>query len=182
MPRRDGRRSSPRVRSRRRAGHAWRGPGDWATYQLRIVFRSCGRRYMPKLRKRRVIASTRCATSCTGSMCQPMPTNAVVVMAVPQVWTDNDSRTSKPIAKSDGSRTNAARCLAACIADRVLRRFDFATYRFRITISSPRRSTSKSDSCVSNVASDCGSSASNAPEKRKAPGVIPSSRMRVVLL
>ena len=76
-------------------------------------------------------------------------------------------------APGTSSRTNAWRCTAAC---------DFATYRLRITISSPRRSTSRSDSCVSNVASDCGSSALNAPEKRKASGSIPSSRMRVVLL
>src|SRR6516165_5160785 len=38
------------------------GPGDWATYQLRRVFRSCRRRCTRKRRQKRVIAFTRCTT------------------------------------------------------------------------------------------------------------------------
>src|SRR6478752_10410350 len=38
------------------------GPGDWATYQLRTVFRSCRRRCTRKRRQKLVIASTPCTT------------------------------------------------------------------------------------------------------------------------
>src|ERR1017187_5608450 len=38
------------------------GPGDWATYQLRTVFRSCRRRCTRKRRQKPVIASTPCMT------------------------------------------------------------------------------------------------------------------------
>jgi hypothetical protein len=34
------------------------GPGDWATYQLRKVFRNCRRRYTRKRRRKPAIAST----------------------------------------------------------------------------------------------------------------------------
>ena len=38
------------------------GPGDWATYQLRRVFRSCRWRYTRKRRPKPATASTRCTT------------------------------------------------------------------------------------------------------------------------
>src|ERR1700722_10896523 len=38
------------------------GPGDWATYQLRRVFRNCRWRYRRKRRLKPAIASTRCTT------------------------------------------------------------------------------------------------------------------------
>src|SRR4030095_5176920 len=38
------------------------GPGDWATYQLRRVFRSCRWRYTRKRRQSLASASTRCTT------------------------------------------------------------------------------------------------------------------------
>src|SRR6202790_439392 len=38
------------------------GPGDWATYQLRKLFRNCGRRCTRKRRQKPSIASTRCTT------------------------------------------------------------------------------------------------------------------------
>ena len=50
-------------------------------------------------------------------------------------------------------------------------------YLFRITISRSRCSTNKSGSFDNKTASDCGSSASNAPVNRNSPGSIPSTRM-----
>src|SRR5467141_4267484 len=38
------------------------GPGDWATYQLRRVFRNCRRRCTRKRRQKPGIASTPCTT------------------------------------------------------------------------------------------------------------------------
>src|SRR6202163_546947 len=38
------------------------GFGDWATYQLRKLFRNCRRRYTRKRRQKPAIASTRCTT------------------------------------------------------------------------------------------------------------------------
>ena len=38
------------------------GPGDWATYQLRNVFRNCRWRYTRKRRQKSAIASTPCTT------------------------------------------------------------------------------------------------------------------------
>ena len=48
------------------------GPGDWATYQLRIVFRSCRRRYTRKRRQKPAIASTPCTTRFTEKTSWPM--------------------------------------------------------------------------------------------------------------
>src|SRR6202040_275351 len=54
------------------------GPGDWATWQLRNVFRNCRRRYTRKLRPRPAIASTLCTTrsAATTFWRMPMPTAA----------------------------------------------------------------------------------------------------------
>ena len=38
------------------------GPGDWATYQLRTVFRNCRWRYTQKRRQKPAIVSTLCTT------------------------------------------------------------------------------------------------------------------------
>src|SRR3979411_756032 len=43
------------------------GPGDWATYQLRKVFRSCRRRCTRKRRRKPAIASTPCITRSAAS-------------------------------------------------------------------------------------------------------------------
>ena len=43
------------------------GPGDWATYQLRRVFRSCRRRYTRKRRQRLATAFTPCTTRSAGT-------------------------------------------------------------------------------------------------------------------
>ena len=44
------------------------GPGDWATYQLRRVFRNCRRRYTRKRRQKPAIASTPCTTRSAARM------------------------------------------------------------------------------------------------------------------
>src|SRR6266404_5618982 len=49
----------PRFKTDARRGE---GPGDWATYQLRRVFRNCRRRYTRKRRRKPGIASTPCTT------------------------------------------------------------------------------------------------------------------------
>src|SRR5215831_7538776 len=41
------------------------GPGDWATYQLRTVFRNCRGRYTRKRRQKLAIASMLCTTRST---------------------------------------------------------------------------------------------------------------------
>jgi hypothetical protein len=78
------------------------GPGDWATYQLRRVSRSCRRRYTRKRRQKRVIAFTRCTTrSAAGtSWRRPMPSAART--RAHRGWTARTSRTSKRMASSDG--------------------------------------------------------------------------------
>src|SRR4029077_1719889 len=54
------------------------GPGDWATYQLRRVFRNCRQRCTRKRRQKPVIASTPCTTRLAAriSWLMPMPSAA----------------------------------------------------------------------------------------------------------
>src|SRR5271165_2437927 len=54
------------------------GPGDWATYQLRRVFRNCRRRCTRKRRQKPAIASTPCTTRSAArtSWLTPMPNAA----------------------------------------------------------------------------------------------------------
>src|SRR5258708_4649984 len=54
------------------------GPGDWATYQLRRVFRNCRRRCTRKRRQKPAIASTPCTTrsAVRTSWLMPMPSAA----------------------------------------------------------------------------------------------------------
>ena len=54
------------------------GPGDWATYQLRRVFRNCRRHYTRKRRQKPAIASTPCTTRSAArtSWRMPMPSAA----------------------------------------------------------------------------------------------------------
>src|SRR3974390_1691221 len=62
----------PQFKTNARRGE---GPGDWAAYQLRKVFRNCRRRYMQKRRLKPVTASMPCTTRFTGktSWRTPMP-------------------------------------------------------------------------------------------------------------
>src|SRR5260221_11130494 len=50
------------------------GPGDWATYQLRKVFRNCRQRCTRKRRQKPGIASTPCTTRSAARTSWRMPT------------------------------------------------------------------------------------------------------------
>jgi hypothetical protein len=65
----------PQFKTNARRGE---GPGDWATYQLRRVFRNCRRRCTRKRRHKAAIASTPCTTrsAVRTSWLTPMPSAA----------------------------------------------------------------------------------------------------------
>jgi hypothetical protein len=50
------------------------GPGDWGTYQLRRVFRNCGRRCTRKRRQKSATVSMPCTTRSSVRTSWPMPT------------------------------------------------------------------------------------------------------------
>src|SRR5712675_665071 len=78
------------------------GPGDWATYQLRRVFRNCRRRCTRKLRQKSAIASTPCTTRSAArtSWLTPMPSAAPT--RVRRVWMVRTSWTSTRMGCSGG--------------------------------------------------------------------------------
>src|SRR5438552_5517441 len=71
------------------------GPGDWATYQLRRVFRNCRRRYTRKRRQKPTIVSTRCTTRSAVRTSWRMPTPSAVPTGAHRGWTVRTSRTSR---------------------------------------------------------------------------------------
>src|SRR5271163_3853733 len=56
------------------------GPGDWATYQLRRVFRNCRLRCTRKRRQKPAIASTPCTTRSAARTFWPMPMLSAAVV------------------------------------------------------------------------------------------------------
>src|SRR6266478_711809 len=64
------------------------GPGDWATYQLRRVFRNYRRRYTRKRRQKPAIASTRCTTRSAVRTSWRMPMPSAVPTRAHRGWTD----------------------------------------------------------------------------------------------
>src|SRR6266545_1069024 len=78
------------------------GPGDWATYQLRRVFRNCRRRCTRKLRQKLAIASTPCTTRSAArtSWLTPMPSAAPT--RARRVWMVRTSWTSTRMGCSGG--------------------------------------------------------------------------------
>ena len=60
----------PQFKTNARSGE---GPGDWATYQLRRVFRNCRRCCTRKRRQKPAIASTRCTTRSAAKTSWLMP-------------------------------------------------------------------------------------------------------------
>src|SRR6516164_8140579 len=78
------------------------GPGDWVTYQLRMVFRNCRRRCTRKRRQKPAIASTPCTTRSAArtSWLTPMP-NAAPTRAH-RAWMVKTSQTSKRMGCNDG--------------------------------------------------------------------------------
>src|ERR1700757_5510237 len=54
-------------------GRRSEGPGDWATYQLRRVFRNCRRRCTRKRRQKPATASMSCTPKSAGKKSWPLP-------------------------------------------------------------------------------------------------------------
>lgn len=78
------------------------GPGDWATYQLREVFRNCRWRYTRKRRLKPAIASTRCTTRSAARTSWPMPGPSAAPTGAHRAWTVRTSRISRRTACSGG--------------------------------------------------------------------------------
>src|SRR6266568_7560314 len=69
------------------------GPGDWATYQLRRVFRNCRRRCTRKRRQKPGIASTPCTTRSAARTSWFMPMPSAAPTRAHRVWMVRTSRT-----------------------------------------------------------------------------------------
>src|SRR4029453_11030830 len=71
------------------------GFGDWATYQLRKLFRNCRRRCTRKRRQKPAIASTRCTTRSAARTSWLMLWPSAAPTRAHQGWTARTSRTSR---------------------------------------------------------------------------------------
>src|SRR5277367_1037319 len=78
------------------------GPGDWATYQLRRVFRNCRRRYTRKRRQKPAIASTPCTARSAARTSWPTLTPSAAPTRARRAWMGRISRTSRRMECSDG--------------------------------------------------------------------------------
>src|SRR5215475_12421817 len=78
------------------------GPGDWATYQLRRVFRNCRRRCTRKRRQKPATASMPCTTRSAGKTSWPMPMLNAAPTRAHRAWTVRTSRISKHTGCSGG--------------------------------------------------------------------------------
>ena len=79
------------------------GPGDWATYQLRKVFRNCRWRCTRKRRQKPAIASTPCTTRSAAMTFWPMRMLSAAPTRAHREWTDRILRTSRRMGCSGGS-------------------------------------------------------------------------------
>src|SRR5271169_3461796 len=79
------------------------GPGDWATYQLREVFRSCRWRCTRKRRQKPIIDSTPCTTRSAAKTSWRMPMPSAAPTRAHRGWMVRTSRTSTRTAWSGGS-------------------------------------------------------------------------------
>jgi hypothetical protein len=80
------------------------GPGDWANYQLRRVFRNCRRRCTRKRRQKPGIASTPCSTTRSAARTSwRMPTLSAARTRAHRGWMGRTSQMSKRTGCSDGS-------------------------------------------------------------------------------
>src|SRR6476469_8859427 len=79
------------------------GPGDWATYQLRRVFRNCRRRCTRKRRQKPGIASTPCTTRSAARTSWFMPMPSAAPTRAHRAWMVRSSRISRRMGCSDGS-------------------------------------------------------------------------------
>src|SRR6266704_782519 len=74
------------------------GFGDWATYQLRKLFRNCRRRCTRKRRQKPAIASTRCTTRSAVRTFWPMRLPSAAPTRAHRGWTVRILRTSTRMA------------------------------------------------------------------------------------
>src|SRR6202165_4340071 len=79
------------------------GPGDWATYQLRKVFRNCRWRCARKRRQKPAIVSTPCTTRLAARTYWPMLMLSAAPTRARRVWTDRTLRTSRRMGCSGGA-------------------------------------------------------------------------------
>src|SRR5215469_11823210 len=79
------------------------GPGDWATYQLRRVFRNCRRRCTRKRRRKLAIVSTPCTTRSAVKTSWLMRMLSAAPTRAHRAWMDRNSRTLKRMGCNDGS-------------------------------------------------------------------------------
>jgi hypothetical protein len=94
-----GRGKGPQFKTDARRGE---GPGDWATYQLRRVFRNCRRRCTRKRRQKPATASTPCTTRSAGKTSWPMPKLNAAPTWAHRAWTVRTLRTSRRTECSGG--------------------------------------------------------------------------------
>src|SRR5271170_2395375 len=87
------------------------GPGDWVTYQLRRVFRSCRWRYTRKRRQKPAIASTPCTTRSAEKTSWRMPMPGAVPIRAHRAWTVRTLWTSKRMGWSGGWLAETAAAL-----------------------------------------------------------------------
>src|SRR5712671_3714851 len=78
------------------------GPGDWATYQLRTMFRNCRWRYTQKRRQKPSIASTPCTTRSAARTSWLVPMPSAAPTREHRVSTGRISRMSKRTGWSGG--------------------------------------------------------------------------------
>src|ERR1700690_3357362 len=83
------------------------GPGDWATYQLRIAFRNCRRRCTRKRRQNPATASTPSTTRSAARTFWRTPMPSAAPTRARRAWTVRTSRPSRRMGSSDGWRTGA---------------------------------------------------------------------------
>src|SRR5712675_1161285 len=79
------------------------GPGDWATYQLRRLFRNCRRRCTRKRRQKPGIASTHCTTRSAERTSWSLPMPCAAPTRAHRAWMVKSSRISSRMVCSDGS-------------------------------------------------------------------------------
>src|SRR5208337_862225 len=89
----------PQFKTDARSGE---GPGDWATYPLRRVFRNCRRRCTRKRRQKPAIASTPSTTRSAAKTSWRMPMLSVAPTRARRAWIIRTSRTSRRMGCSDG--------------------------------------------------------------------------------
>src|SRR5215831_10547674 len=78
------------------------GPGDWATYQLRRVFRNCRRRCTRKRRQKPATGSMLCTTRSAVKTFWLTPMRSAALTRAHRGWTARTSQTSRSMGYSGG--------------------------------------------------------------------------------